>query len=70
MGIKALARRLGALALEISTSRVALALPDDSPVRAHITAAGWRRLPDGRFATQPPARQALLGVAARATGSG
>ena len=70
MGIKAIARKLGVLALEISGSRVAVALPDDARVRSAVTAAGWRRLPDGRYATQPPARQALLGVLARATGSG
>ncbi|NVB79930.1 MAG: transcription-repair coupling factor [Kofleriaceae bacterium] len=70
MGIKALARKLGALALEISGSRVAIALPDVAQIKTAVTAAGWRRLPDGRYATQPPARQALLGVLARATGSG
>ncbi|HEU4612032.1 MAG TPA: TRCF domain-containing protein, partial [Kofleriaceae bacterium] len=69
MGIKAMARKLGVLALEISSSRVAIALPDDSPLRRRIP-ANWRRLPDGRYATQPPARQALLLLAARATGSG
>jgi transcription-repair coupling factor (superfamily II helicase) len=69
MGIKAMARRLGVLALEISSSRVAIALPDDSPLHAAMHAK-WRRLPDGRYATQPPARQALLALAARATGSG
>jgi len=70
MGQKALARRMGALALEISTSRVAIALPDDSRVGPACLALGWRRLPDGRFATAPPARQALLGVLARATEQG
>ena len=67
MGQKALARRLGALALEISASRVTMALPDDSRVSQAALAAGWRRLPDGRYATSPPARQALLAVLARAT---
>ncbi len=66
MGIKAMARRLGVLALEISSSRVAIALPDDSPLHKGIP-ANWRRLPDGRYAAQPPARQALLVLAARAT---
>jgi transcription-repair coupling factor (superfamily II helicase) len=66
MGIKAMARRLGVLALEVSTSRVAIALPDDSPLHRRIP-ANWRRLPDGRYASTPPARQALLVLAARAT---
>ncbi len=70
MGIKAMARKLGVLALEISSSRVGIVLPQDSPVRARI-APPWRRLPDGRFAagttTPALARQALLGLAARAT---
>jgi transcription-repair coupling factor (superfamily II helicase) len=65
MGIKALARKLGVLTLEISSSRVAVALPDDSPVRKRIP-ANWRRLPDGRFAAQSPARQALVLLAQRA----
>jgi transcription-repair coupling factor (superfamily II helicase) len=67
MGVKALARRLGVLALEISVSRVAIALPNDSKSGAAALAAGWRRLPDGRYATAPPARQALLGLSARAS---
>jgi hypothetical protein len=53
------------LALEISGGRVAIALPSPTPVDAQ--AAGWRRLPDGRFATTPPARAALLALLARAT---
>ncbi|CAN5591686.1 transcription-repair coupling factor [soil metagenome] len=73
MGQKALARRIGALALEISQSRVAIALPDDSVMRAAALAAGWRKLPDGRFATANSgpgaARQALLAVLDRATAS-
>jgi transcription-repair coupling factor (superfamily II helicase) len=73
MGIKAMARRLGVVALEISSTRVAIVLPENSTVRPHIVAP-WRRLPDGRFAagttTPALARQALLGLAARATGSG
>jgi len=68
MGIKAMARRLGVLALEVSSSRVAIALPDDSPLHKRIP-ANWRRLPDGRYASTPPARQALLVLAARATES-
>ncbi len=73
MGQKALARRIGALALEISQSRVAIALPEDSVMRAAAIAAGWRKLPDGRFATANSgggaARQALLAVLDRATAS-
>lgn len=67
MAHKALARRIGALTLEISPSRVAIALPDDAPIAAAVVRAGWRRLPDGRYATAPPARQALLAVLDRAT---
>ncbi|MEP6861344.1 MAG: transcription-repair coupling factor [Deltaproteobacteria bacterium] len=71
MGQKALARRIGALALEISQSRVAIALPDGSPMGAAALAAGWKRLPDGRYAMPlkagGAARQALLAVLARAT---
>jgi transcription-repair coupling factor (superfamily II helicase) len=56
MGMKAIARKIGALALEISAARVAIALPP-----GHTVPAGsWRRLPDGRYASPPPARQALL----------
>ncbi len=66
MGIKAMARRLGVLALEVSSSRVAIALPDDSPLHRRIP-ANWRRLPDGRYASTPPTRQTLLVLAARAT---
>ena len=73
MGQKALARRIGALTLEISQSRVAIALPDTSPMREAIVAAGWRKLPDGRFATPNTdgraARAALLKVLDRATAS-
>jgi len=65
MGIKAMARKLGAVALEISKNRIAIALPDGSPVLPHVTAP-WRRLPDGRFAAgaigPALARQALLGL--------
>src|SRR6185295_24545 len=70
MGIKAIARKLGVLALEISSSRVAIAfLPDDARLANAVTRAGWRRLPDGRYATAPPARKALLDIQARATAS-
>jgi transcription-repair coupling factor (superfamily II helicase) len=62
MAHKAIARKLGALALEISAARVAIALPPDS--RLDPTAAGWRKLPDGRFAAPPPARERLVALAA------
>jgi transcription-repair coupling factor (superfamily II helicase) len=74
MGVKALARRLGALALEISSARVAVALPAGGAAAQAVIAAGFRRLPDGRFAMPPPppggpagARRALLDALARAT---
>jgi len=74
MGVKAIARSLGVLALEISTARVALALPPEIPLMQAAIAAGFRKLPDGRFGMVPPApggapgaRRALLDVAARAT---
>jgi hypothetical protein len=74
MGVKAIARGAGALALEISTARVAIALPDASPVGRALLAGGWRKLPDGRYAITPPApggpagaRRALLDTLARAT---
>ena len=71
MGQKALARRIGALALEISQTRVAIALPDGSTMGRAALAAGWKRLPDWRYAMAlkagGAARQALLAVLARAT---
>jgi transcription-repair coupling factor (superfamily II helicase) len=74
MGVKALARRLGALALEISSTRVAVALPAGVPAVQAVIAAGFRKLPDGRFAMPPPppggpagARRALLDALDRAT---
>ncbi|HEV7558424.1 MAG TPA: DEAD/DEAH box helicase, partial [Kofleriaceae bacterium] len=74
MGVKAIARRVGALALEISGVRVAIALPATSEFGANAILAGWRRLPDGRVSITPPApggaagaRRALLAVLARAT---
>jgi len=74
MGQKALARQIGALALEITQSRIAIALPDGSAMGTAALAAGWRRLPDGRFTMaikeSGAARQALLAVLARATDKG
>jgi len=74
MGVKAIARGAGALALEISSARVAVALADGNPVAPALIASGWRKLPDGRFAIAPPspggpagARRALLDALARAT---
>ena len=82
MGVKAIARGAGALALEISATRVAVALADGNPVARLLLAAGWRKLPDGRYAITPPAaggdpgarptgpaaaRRALLDALARAT---
>src|SRR5205807_2848836 len=72
MGVKATARRTGALALEISSSRIAIALPPDSPLANLAAAAGWRQLPDRRYAFTPEAgkspvasaRTALLGLLA------
>ncbi|HEY4245042.1 MAG TPA: transcription-repair coupling factor [Kofleriaceae bacterium] len=73
MGVKASARGLGALALEISSARIAIAVLDEAVAKAAL-AAGWRKLPDGRLAVAPKppggpvaARQALLAVAAHAT---
>jgi transcription-repair coupling factor (superfamily II helicase) len=64
MGVKAIARKLGVLALEIAQTRVAIALPPDAPAPQN-----WRKLPDGRYATQPPARAVLLALLERATSS-
>jgi transcription-repair coupling factor (superfamily II helicase) len=74
MGVKAIARNAGALALEISAARVAVALADGNPAARALIAGGWRKLPDGRYAIVPPApggptgaRRALLDALARAT---
>jgi transcription-repair coupling factor (superfamily II helicase) len=75
MGTKAVARSLGALMLEIASTRIAVALPNDVPLHQAAIAAGFRRLPDGRFAIAPPApggpaaaRRVLLGILDRARG--
>ncbi|MBS1122336.1 MAG: transcription-repair coupling factor, partial [Deltaproteobacteria bacterium] len=62
MGVKAIARSMGALALEISSTRVALALPDGSAWLQPMIAAGFRKLPDGRFAIAPPAPGGAAGA--------
>jgi transcription-repair coupling factor (superfamily II helicase) len=74
MGVKAIARGVGALALEISGSRVAVALAEGNPFVSALLASGWRKLPDGRFSIAPAlpggpagARRALLEALARAT---
>ncbi|MDB4957340.1 MAG: Transcription-repair coupling factor [Myxococcales bacterium] len=75
MGVKATARRAGALALEISSSRIAIALPPDSPLANLAASAGWRQLPDRRHAFTPEAgkspvasaRKALLALLSRAS---
>ncbi len=74
MGLKAIARHLGALALELTSTRVALALPPDPALIQPLVQAGFRKLADGRFAIAPPApggpagaRRALLDVLSRVT---
>jgi transcription-repair coupling factor (superfamily II helicase) len=77
MGVKAIARKLGALALEISSTRVAVALAEGSSFAPALLATGWRRLPDGRYAMAPgvgvgarPGAQAPGAAPAAHTGSG
>jgi transcription-repair coupling factor (superfamily II helicase) len=74
MGVKAIARRMDLLQLEISSSRIAVALMPDNPLLQPLVAVGFRKLPDGRFGMAPPepggpvgARRALLDALARAT---
>ncbi len=74
MGVKAIARSAGIVALEITTARIAVALPPGSTLFRPLVDAGWRKLPDGRFAIAAPppggaagARRALLDALARAT---
>jgi transcription-repair coupling factor (superfamily II helicase) len=74
MGVKAIARSMGALALEISSTRVAVAIADGNPIALPLVQAGFRKLPDGRLAIVPvspggpaAARRSLLDALARAT---
>jgi hypothetical protein len=74
MGVKAIARRMDILQLEISSTRIAVAILPDNAVLQPLIAVGFRKLPDGRFGMSPPApggpagaRQALLAALARAT---
>ncbi len=73
MGVKSIARSIGATTLEISTARVALAVPDGDAAR-YLLSGGFRKLPDGRYAIVPPspggaaaARACLLQALGRAT---
>ena len=74
MGVKAIARRMDILALEISSSRIAVAVMPDNPYLQPLIASGFRKLADGRFGMAPPepggpagARRALLDALGRAT---
>jgi transcription-repair coupling factor (superfamily II helicase) len=49
MGVKAIARRLGAVALEITRSRLAVALGPTTPVDPARLASPWKITPDGRI---------------------
>ncbi|MGN6109611.1 MAG: transcription-repair coupling factor [Kofleriaceae bacterium] len=74
MGVKAIARSMGVLALEISSTRIAVVVAPENRMLQPLIASGFRKLPDGRFSIAPPdpggpagARRALLDAAARAT---
>ena len=74
MGVKAIARRMDLLQLEISSSRIAIAFMPDNPLLQPLVAVGFRKLADGRFGISPPApggpvgaRRVLLDALARAT---
>ncbi|MDQ3338029.1 MAG: transcription-repair coupling factor [Myxococcota bacterium] len=74
MGVKAIARRMDLLQLEISSTRIAVAFMPDNPLLQPLIAVGFRKLPDGRFGMTPPApggpagaRRALLDAIARGT---
>jgi transcription-repair coupling factor (superfamily II helicase) len=49
MGAKAHARALGAVAIEISRSKVALAMPAQSPWTSRLKIVGWKLQTDGRW---------------------
>jgi transcription-repair coupling factor (superfamily II helicase) len=77
MVIKALARRLHAVAVELTAARLALALPASTPLDPGRLSAPWRVTPDGRLvraltadearAPAQAARRHLLELAARVT---
>ena len=74
MGVKAIARRMDLLQLEISSTRIAVAFMPDNPLLQPLIAVGFRKLPDGRFGITPPApggpvgaRRVLLDALARGT---
>ncbi len=48
MGVKALARRLGAVALELTRTRIAVALGAGTPLDPRQFTSPWRLTPDGR----------------------
>lgn len=55
MGFKALARQIAAQTIEVTRSKVAMALPDDSPLHSKLKALGWVRSQDGRWSQGLPA---------------
>jgi transcription-repair coupling factor (superfamily II helicase) len=74
MSVKAIARSMDIVALEISSSRIAVAVMPDNPILQRLITVGFRKLPDGRFSIAPPApggpvgaRRVLLDALARAT---
>jgi transcription-repair coupling factor (superfamily II helicase) len=74
MGVKAIARRMDLLQLEISASRIAVAFLPDNAFLQRLISVGFRKLPDNRFGMAPPApggpvgaRRVLLDALARAT---
>ena len=77
MGVKAAARRLAATALELTRTRVALALAPTTPVDPTRLPPSWKLTPDGRLvhamtaaearAPAEAARRHLQALADRAT---
>ena len=77
MGVKAIARGLAAVSLEITRARLAIALAPHTPVDASKITAPWRATPDGRLlraftadearAPVEAARRHLQALPARAT---